>query len=104
MKDDIYAQNPKLIFSLKIKYLIFFKLAVSKAKNILQVCICQLIYPECFMKLEQQNILSDEYKSFMYFLHAMISMSKWSQSLNVWVRLKGQVTDSKQTGHSIMPS
>lgn len=50
------------------------------------------------MTLEQQNILSDEYKSFMYFLHAMISMSKWSQSLNVWVCLKGQVTDSKQTG------
>lgn len=37
------------------------------------------------MTLEQQNILSDEYKSFMYFLHAMISMSKWSQSLNVWI-------------------
>lgn len=36
------------------------------------------------MTLEEQNILSDEYKSFMYFLCAMISMSKWSQSLNTW--------------------
>lgn len=98
MKDDIYAQNPKLIFPSKLNIWFFFKLAVSKAKNILQVCICQLIYPECFMTLEQQNILSDEYKSFMNFLHAMISMSKWSQSLNMWVCLKGQVTYSKQTG------
>lgn len=30
------------------------------------------------MTLEQQNILSDEYKSVMYFLLAMIHMSKWS--------------------------
>lgn len=36
------------------------------------------------MTLEEQNILSDEYKSFMYFLCAMISMSKWSQSANTW--------------------
>lgn len=36
------------------------------------------------MTLEEQNILSDEYKSFMYFPRAMISMSKWSQSLNTW--------------------
>lgn len=36
------------------------------------------------MTLEEQNILSDEYKSFMYFLCAVISMSKWSQSLNTW--------------------
>jgi hypothetical protein len=45
------------------------------------------------MTLEQQNILSDEYKSFMYFLHAMISMTKWSQSQKKPGCWRGQATD-----------